>query len=142
MNQIWLIPVDESDVALKPIDWLITNRNFWREMPKIHLLNVQASLPRDIGRFINADTIREFHQETAMAELAPARAKLAAAEISAEVHILVGEAASSIAEFAETKGCSQILLGTRGHSGLAGSLLGSVATKLTQLSKIPLLLVR
>ena len=142
MTQRWLIPVDESEVALKPIDWLIANRNFWRELPQIHLLNVQASLPRDIGRFINADTIREFHQETAKAELAPAQAKLAAAGIACEVHVIVGEAAAEIAEFAETQACNQILLGTRGHSGITGSLLGSVATKLTNLSKVPLLLVR
>jgi nucleotide-binding universal stress UspA family protein len=142
MTQRWLIPVDESDVALKPIYWLIANREQWRDMPQIHLLNVQASLPRDIGRFINAETIRSFHQETAMAELAPAQAKLAAAGIAAEVHVIVGDAAPTIAEFADTNGCSQILIGTRGHSGIAGSLLGSVASKLVNLSKVPLLLVR
>ncbi|MBK9521823.1 MAG: universal stress protein [Rhodocyclaceae bacterium] len=142
MTQRWLIAVDESDIALKPIDWLISNRDFWREMPIIHLLNVQASLPRDIGRFINADTIREFHSETGMAELAAARAKLAAAGIVPETHVLVGEAAMTIASFAEEKHCDQILIGSRGHGGFVGSLLGSVATKLANLSKIPLLIVR
>lgn len=142
MTQRWLIPVDESDVAIKPIDWLIANRQLWREMPTIHLLNVQASLPRDIGRFINADTIREFHSETGMAELAAARAKLSAAGITAEVHVLVGDAATTIANFAETHKCDQILIGTRGHGSIVGGLLGSVANKLANQSKIPLLLVR
>ena len=142
MTQRWLLPVDESDVAIKPIDWLIANRQLWREMPTIHLLNVQASLPRDIGRFINADTIREFHSETGMAELAAARAKLSAAGITAEVHVLVGDAATTIANFAETHKCDQILIGTRGHGSIVGGLLGSVANKLANQSKIPLLLVR
>ena len=142
MTQRWLIPVDGSDIALKPIDWFIANRNIWRELPIVHLLNVQASLPRDIGRFINADTIREFHSETGMAELAAARAKLAAAGIVPETHVLVGEAAMTIASFAEEKHCDQILIGSRGHGGFVGSLLGSVATKLANLSKIPLLIVR
>ena len=41
----------------------------------IHLLNVQPNLPRDIGRFINADTLREFHLESGMKALAPALAQ-------------------------------------------------------------------
>ena len=142
MTQRWLIPVDESDVALKPIDWLIANRELWRELPMLHLLNVQASLPRDISRFINADTIREFHHETGMAELAAARAKLLAAGIEAEIHVLIGEPATSIASFAETQQCDLILIGTRGHTGIVGGLLGSVANKLANQSKTPLLLVR
>ena len=142
MTQHWLIPVDESDVALKPIAWLIANRELWRELPIIHLLNVQASLPRDISRFINADTIREFHSETGMAELAAARAQLEAAGIVAEIHVLIGDAATTIASFAETQRCDLILIGTRGHVGIVEGLLGSVASKLANRSKIPLLLVR
>lgn len=142
MTQRWLIPVDESEVAIKPVDWLIANREQWRELPEIHLLNVQASLPRDIGRFINADQIREFHSETGMSELKTAQEKLVAAGITPQVHVLVGEAASTISNFAEQQHCTQILIGTRGHSGFTGTLLGSVATKLANLSKIPLLLVR
>ena len=142
MTQRWLIPIDESDVAIKPIDWLIANRQLWREMPTIHLLNVQASLPRDIGRFINADTIREFHSETGMAELAAACAKLTSVGITPEVHVMVGDAATTIASFADDKHCDQILIGSRGHGSIIGGLLGSVATKLANLSKIPLLIVR
>ncbi len=142
MTQNWLIPVDDSDVALKPIAWLLANREQWRELPKIHLLNVQPSLPRDIGRFINADTLREFHTETGMAALVPARDQLHAAGVTTEVHILVGEAAPTIVQFADEHQCTQILIGTRGHSGLAGTLLGSVAMKLAHLSKVPLLLIR
>ena len=128
--------------ALLPITWVIKNLSAWREMPHIHLLNVQPNLPRDIGRFISADTLREFHLESGTKALAPALAQLAAAGLIAESHVLVGEAAPTITQFAEDNHCTQILLGTRGHSGLKGTLLGSVAMKLVQLSKIPVLLVR
>ena len=73
---------------------------------------------------------------------APARERLAAAALAAELHVLVGEAASTISSFADSQGCSLILIGTRGHSGLAGTLLGSVATKLVHLAKVPVLLLR
>jgi nucleotide-binding universal stress UspA family protein len=142
MTQQWLIPIDDSDSALLPITWVINNLSAWREMPHIHLLNVQPNLPRDIGRFINADTLREFHLESGMKALAPALAQLKAAGLIAESHVLVGEAAPTITQFAEDNHCTQILLGTRGHSGFKGTLLGSVAMKLVQLSKVPVLLVR
>jgi nucleotide-binding universal stress UspA family protein len=56
--------------------------------------------------------------------------------------VLVGEAASTITGFADSHGCSQILIGTRGHSGLAGTLLGSVAMKVVHRATVPVLLVR
>ncbi len=142
MAQKWLIPIDDSDITLLPVAWVINNLSAWRETPQIHLLNVQPNLPRDIGRFINADTLREFHLESGMQALAPARTQLEAAGLAPESHVLVGEAAPTIAGFAESRNCTQILLGTRGRSGLAGTLLGSVAMKLVQLTKIPVLLVR
>jgi hypothetical protein len=48
----------------------------YREPPQIHLINVQAALPNDIGRFINAETLREFHLEAGMKALAAARNQL------------------------------------------------------------------
>lgn len=142
MTQKWLVPIDGSDIALRSIDWIIRHAAECREPPHIHLINVQATLPNDIGRFINADTLREFHLETGMKALAAARDQLAAAGLPAELHVLVGEAASAITDFADSHGCSQILIGTRGHSGLTGTLLGSVAMKVVHLSAVPVLLIR
>lgn len=142
MTQKWLVPIDGSDTALQSIAWIIRHAAEYREAPKIHLINVQAALPNDIGRFINAETMREFHLEAGMAALAPARDLLAAAGLVPELHVLVGEAASTITGFADSHACSQILIGTRGHSGLTGTLLGSVAMKVVHLAKVPVLLVR
>ncbi len=142
MTQKWLVPVDGSEVALHSIGWIIRHATEWREPPQILLINVQMTLPNDIGRFINAETLREFHLETGMAALAAARDQLTAAGLAPEVHVLVGDPAAAITEFADSHGCSQILIGTRGHSGLAGTLLGSVAMKLVHLSSVPVLLIR
>ena len=142
MTQKWLVPIDGSEVALHSIGWIIRHATEWREPPQILLINVQMTLPNDIGRFINAETLREFHLETGMAALAAARDQLTAAGLAPEVHVLVGDPATAITEFADSHGCSQILIGTRGHSGLAGTLLGSVAMKLVHLSSVPVLLIR
>ncbi|BAO30681.1 universal stress protein [Sulfuritalea hydrogenivorans] len=142
MTQKWLVPIDGSDIALHSVAWIARHAADWREPPQILLINVQASLPGDIGRFIDAETLREFHLEAGMAALAPARDQLKAAGFTAELHVMVGEAAATITAFADSHGCSQILIGTRGHSGLAGTLLGSVAMKVVHLSNVPVLLVR
>lgn len=142
MTQKWLVPSDGSDIALQSIAWIVRHAAEFREPPKIHLINVQATLPSDIGRFIDAETLREFHLEAGMKALADARDHLVSAGFAPELHVLVGEAAAAITDFADSHGCSQILIGTRGHSGLAGTLLGSVAMKVVHLSRVPVLLVR
>lgn len=142
MTQKWLVPIDGSGIALRSIDWIIEHAADWREPPQIVLINVQVTLPADIGRFINADTLREFHLETGMAALAAARDRLTAADLAPELHVLVGDPASTITEFADSHACSQILIGTHGNSGLTGTLLGSVAMKVVHRAKIPVLLIR
>lgn len=142
MTQQWLVPIDDSAAALHAITWITRHVCEWRELPQIHLLNVQPALPNDIGRFIDAATLNEFHRETGLAVLAAARAQLAAAGITPVLHILMGDAATTISGFADSHGCSQILIGTRGHSGLTGTLLGSVAMKVVHLAKVPVLLLR
>lgn len=142
MTQKWLVPIDGSEIALHSIAWIIKHAAELREAPQILLINVQPVLPSDIGRFIDAETLRDFHREAGTAALAAAREQLAAAGFAPELHILVGEAAPTITDFADSHGCTQILIGTHGHSGLAGTLLGSVAMKLVHLSHLPVLLIR
>lgn len=142
MMQKWLVPIDGSEIALQSIAWIIKHAADWREPPQILLINVQVSLPNDIGRFINAETIREFHLETGMTALAAARDRLTAAGLSPELHVLVGDPATAITDFADSHACSQIVIGTHGHSGLAGTLLGSVAMKVVHHSRLPVLLIR
>lgn len=139
----WLIPVDGADeISLKPVEWIITHRDDWKAMPMIHLLNVQRPVSGDVSQFVNADQLRDFHREEGLKALAGAQAKLEEAGIVPVLHVSVGDFAETIVDFADSRGCEQILLGTRGHTGLGGTLLGSVASKVTHLTKVPLLIVR
>ena len=142
MKQTWLIPLDGSEIALRPVAWVLENAANLKEAPHIHLLNVQPALPGDISRFINADTVRDFHLDSGMAALQAAHTQLLAAGLTAERHVLVGEAAPCIIEFATTHNCQQILMGTRGHSGFTGTLFGSIAMRVSHLATVPVLLVR
>ncbi len=142
MTQKWLLPIDGSDTSLTAARWVASNAKALRETPELHLINVQAALPSDIGRFINAETIKEFHLENGMTALAAARDELGGAGLAPTLHVLIGDPATAITEFAASHGCSQIVIGTRGHSGLTGTLLGSVAMKLVHHAQVPVVLVR
>lgn len=139
----WLVPVDGADeISLKPVAWIIAHRDDWKALPAIHLLNVRRPLSGDVSQFVNAEQVRDFHREEGLKALAAAKEKLEAAGIVPVLHVSVGDYAETIVDFADSRGCEQILLGTRGHTGLGGTLLGSVASKVTHLTKVPLLIVR
>lgn len=136
-----LLPIDGSDSALRAAKHVISLLpNF--KSGEVHVLNVQPALPANVSRFIGADDLKNYHQEEAKKELQSVRDALDAAGASYQVHIVVGEPAQSIARFAEEQGCDQIVMGTHGRTGLAGAVMGSVATKTLHLSQVPVLVVK
>ena len=54
----------------------------------------------------------------------------------------VGDAAETITTYADQKKCDAIFMGTRGLGRVAGLLLGSVATKVLHLTKVPVTLTK
>jgi nucleotide-binding universal stress UspA family protein len=142
MTDKWLIPVDDSENALRAVDYAIdacTNRT---SRPEILLVNVQHPLTGDVAAFVNREVMQDFHREQGEKALARACARLDGAGVPYTHHILLGEAAVMICEFAKAKACTQIVMGSRGLGSIAGMLLGSVATKVAHLGEVPLVLVK
>lgn len=137
-----LVPVDGSEYSNRAVEELIKRLAWYRERPEIHLLNVQFPLHGDVKMFIESDEIRRFHHDQGVKALQNARDKLQAAGVSYVFHVGVGEPAQAIARYADEKQCDQIFMGTRGLGTIAGLLLGSVATKVIHLTKVPVLLVK
>lgn len=138
----WLIPVDGSETSLNAVRHAIREAKMAASAPRIDLLNVQAPLSKDISRFINGDTIKEFHLESGNQALTKARELLDGAGVAYFTHVLVGEVAPEIANFAERNGSTLIIMGARGLGSLVGALLGSVTVKVVHLSPVPVLLVK
>lgn len=138
-----LLPVDGSACALRAVDHLIAHVAWFRDVPEIHLLHVHAPIP--IGRVqahIGADTLHAYYLEESQAQLIEAQRKLDAAGRFHTTHIHVGQPAEVIAKIAAEIACDLIVMGTRGRGGVAGLVMGSVASRVLHLSAGPLLLVK
>ncbi|MEK6736158.1 MAG: universal stress protein [Pseudomonadota bacterium] len=137
-----LLPVDGSENSSQVVMNTIQRLGWYKEIPEIHVLNVQHPLDGNVSLFINQADIKQYHQEEGMKSLQPVRALLDQAGIAYQPHILVGDPAETIVRFATEKHCDQIVLGPRGQGTLKELLLGSVVNKVMQLSTVPVLLVK
>lgn len=137
-----LIPVDGSDASNKAVVSFIQYLDCYKEMPEIHLLNVQLPLHGNVSLFIDSENIKQYHQDEGMKGLKAARQLMDQAGISYQFHITVGEPAEMIVGFAKEKLFDQVVIGPRGVGAVKNLLLGSVTNKVVQLSTIPVLLVK
>jgi len=64
------------------------------------------------------------------------------AGVDARGEVLEGGAVDEIISFADNCGADLIVMGSRGHSGLAGALLGSVSSGVVQHANVPVLVTK
>ncbi len=106
------------------------------ELTVISVVPLQASGPRSAGPVLSGDV--EEHGR----ELAEAVAKLKAMSVDATTIEAVGHPAESIVDEAERGGFDLIVVGTRGHHGIARFLIGSTATRVVTHAHCDVLVVR
>ena len=87
--------------------------------------------------------IRDSHyMEESREHLLGAQRRLDAAGRFHTTHIHVGQPAEVIARLAGELGCDLIVMGTHGRSGIAGLVMGSVASRVLHLADCPVMLVK
>jgi nucleotide-binding universal stress UspA family protein len=138
----FLFPVDGSQASNRAIAEFLKRSDWYRQFPEIHLLNVQFPQRGNVPLFIDKESIDRYHQEEGMKELRAARELLDEAGIICHYHIAVGTPPDVILQCAQEIGCDQIVMGPRGLGAVKRILLGSVASKVIELSTIPVLLIR
>lgn len=135
-----LVPVDGSKPSERAVRHVIALCVAGLQLDVL-LLNVQPGpLP---GASLGAK--REAIQLNILAAdraLRGARALLAKAGLPDTSRLESGDPARAIVKVAKQQRCSQIVMGTRGLGALGALLLGSVATKVIQLSPVPVTLVK
>ena len=138
-----LLPVDGSECSLRAVDHLITHVSWFLDVPDIHLLHVHAPIP--IGRVqahVGKETLHAYYLEEGQEHLAAAQKKLDVAGRFHTTHIHVGQPAEVIAKVAGELACDLIVMGSHGRSGVAGLVMGSVASRVQHLASCPVLLVK
>lgn len=138
-----LVPFDGSDAAKRAVQFVANSFN--ASMPvQVNILNIQEN-PGYLGDYIDQATVRLVEQDLAekgrkvvleAAEILQQRA------IPHQLHISSGVVAETVVRQADVLGCNSIVMGTRGLGALSGLLLGSVATKVIHLARVPVTLVK
>ena len=138
-----LIPVDGSAGAARAVEYVISSVAWLKEVPQVCLLNAQWKLASgNVKLFIDKDTINDYYREQGMAALSEARARLDAAGLPYSYHISVGAPAEAIVQYAQEQHVDQIVMSAHGEDTMVNLLLGSVASKVAQLAKMPILLIK
>lgn len=139
-----LLAVDDSKQSLAAVNCLIEHADWYREKPTVELVTVHLPVPNlpRMGLVVGKNQIKKYYEEEGEAALAPAKKKLNAAGITYRAQVLVGQIAEMLVQHAEKTGCDQIYIGTHGRTAAGNMLLGSTATKVAHISRIPVLLVR
>lgn len=108
----------------------------------LHLLNVQPAVDGVVSMFVPGASIRSFHREAGDRALQSADGICRDAGVPYEKHIGVGHAGETIGRFARELGAGSVISGTRGHGGVAGVLLGSVAQAILSHVDVPITFVK
>ena len=138
-----LLAVDGSEHALRAARHVAALHAQLSSPPTVLILNVQPPVASGlVRRFLSQEALDGYYRDEARGALEPVEAVLAQGGVVAESHVVVGDIAATITEFAAGHGCDQIVMGTRGLGGVKGALLGSVASEVLHLTELPVLLVK
>ncbi len=138
-----LLAVDGSKPSLDAVDCLIEHADWYRDRPVVELVTVQPPLPQIPGlASLGKSQIQKYYQDEGEMRFVAVKRKLDAAGVVHHAQVLVGAVAESLVKHAKTAGCDLICIGSHGMTGIAGALLGSTATKVLNLTTLPVLLVK
>jgi len=138
-----LLPVDGSESSVRATEALIKMLAWYKERPAIDVVTVHLPVPRlpNMSRVVSDEAIERYYAEESDAMLASSTKVLDAASVTYTVHKLVGPVAETIVDHARKSGCDMIFMGTRGMTALSNMVMGSVATKVLHLARIPVVLI-
>ena len=138
-----LVPVDGSENALRALSYALKLAKENKAIG-LHLLTVHQEpvIYGEIQVYVSREKMEELQRNHSMDILQPAVDAAKAAGVSYTSEILVGETASMIVKRADELNCDGIVMGTRGMSAVGNLVMGSVATKVVHLTKLPVTLIK
>jgi nucleotide-binding universal stress UspA family protein len=135
-----LVPVDGSDNAMRALEYTI---RLAKEYGPIEPVILYALDPPFIwGDIYLLEEVKERQRKHGEEILRPYIATAKRAGVTFTSQFLIGDIPKSIVSCAETLDCEGIVMGTRGMSAIGNLVVGSVATKVIHLTKLPVTLVK
>jgi nucleotide-binding universal stress UspA family protein len=137
-----LIPIDGSAGSMAAVVEVVRRA---RRLGRIeaHLVNVQLpEIAAEIRAHRPPETSETHYARSGAEALSRAQAMLKDAGIACTVRQLVGPVVQTLLEQCEDLQCDSIVMGTHGRAALLGGLMGSVATGIVHLAKVPVTLVK
>jgi nucleotide-binding universal stress UspA family protein len=138
-----LVPVDGSENATRALKHAL--RLAKEPGPiELHIVTVHPEpvVYGEIQVYVSKEKMDELQRQRSEDILEPALKAAKAAGVSFTSEILTGDTAASIAKRADELHCDGIVMGTRGMGSIGNLVLGSVATKVVHLTKLPVTLVK
>lgn len=97
---------------------------------------------RHASQYVGKPEVDDYLHDKSKEELQPALNALDAAGIEYEQAILVGHVSEEIVKLADSGNYDMIVMGSKGRSGIADLLIGSVAQRVLATARQPVLLVK
>jgi nucleotide-binding universal stress UspA family protein len=132
-----LVPVEGSEPSLRALRYAMGIAD------EIHIINVQpkADTPT-LLLHMTQEAIDQAQLEHGRSMLTDACRLLDESARSYRSHVLIGDPATTIDRVATSEGVDAIVMGTRGMGAFGNLALGSTATKVVHLAKVPVTLVK
>jgi nucleotide-binding universal stress UspA family protein len=138
-----LVPIDNSDNATRALQYAI---RLAKESGAIELHLVYAHeaplVYGEVAVYVTEEKVREMQKRHSEDVLRPAIEVARAAGVPFKSDILIGDVPKTLVKYAEEQGCEGIVMGTRGMGAIGNLVMGSVATKVVHLTKLPVTLVK
>jgi len=138
-----LVAIDGSKSALQAVKYVRALAGQLAHPPHITLLTVHDDTGlRHLTKHLPKGGLDDYFREISERDLKPARKLLDNAEIAHDMVIHYGHVADEILKTADSGKFDLIVLGSKGRSGLSDLMIGSVAQRISALSRRPVTLVK
>ena len=138
-----LVAIDGSKSALQAVKYVRALAGQLAHPPHITLLTVHDDTGlRHLTKHLPKGGLDDYFREISERDLKHARKLLDNAEIAHDMVIHYGHVVDEILKTADSGKFDLIVLGSKGRSGLSDLMIGSVAQRISALSRRPVTLVK
>ncbi|MCX7272732.1 MAG: universal stress protein [Burkholderiales bacterium] len=138
-----LVATDGSKNALRAVKYAAKLVDALKASSVITLISVHDDVAlRHAERFVGKKAVADYLRDLSETDLAESRKALDKAGVSHDMIIRTGNIGAEIAAAALEGKFDLIILGSKGRSALKDLLMGSVAQRVMEMAKVPVLMVK